>query len=90
MGEPRGEVGSGTGRGYGVAGKVGAELRREYNRIGIQVNNAAYRSRRRLARAFLSQNTYRQVADEVRATAQEPLILKGTTKPTPIYELDRA
>ena len=84
------EVGIGLDSGYVVAGNIGSERRLEYTLIGIPVNNAAYLSKRRPAGAFLSQNTYRQVADEIRATAQEPLILKGTTKPMPIYELDRA
>jgi len=84
------EVGIGLDSGYVVAGNIGSERRLEYTLIGIPVNNAAYLSKRRPAGAFLSQNTYRQVADAVRATAQEPLILKGTTKPTPIYELDPA
>ena len=82
------EVGIGLDSGYVVAGNIGSERRLEYTLIGVPVNNASYLSKRRPAGAFLSQNTYRQVANEVRATAQAPMILKGTTKPTPIYSLD--
>jgi adenylate cyclase len=88
VGDPLLEVGIGVDSGYVVAGNIGSERRLEYTLIGVPVNNAAYLSKRRPAGAFLSQNTYRQVIDEVRATAQEPLILKGATKPMPIYSLD--
>ena len=83
------EVGIGLDSGYVVAGNIGSERRLEYTLIGVPVNNAAYLSKRRPAGAFLSQNTYRQVIDEVRATAQAPMILKGATKPIPIYALDQ-
>jgi adenylate cyclase len=82
------EVGIGLDSGYVVAGNIGSERRLEYTLIGVPVNNAAYLSKRRPAGAFLSQNTYRQVANEVQATAQAPMILKGATKPMPIYALD--
>jgi adenylate cyclase len=84
------EVGIGLDSGYVVAGNIGSERRLEYTLIGVPVNNAAYLSKRRPAGAFLSQNTYRQVIDEVKATAQAPLILKGATKAMPIYLLDPA
>ncbi len=89
VGDPPLEVGIGLDSGYVVAGNIGSERRLEYTLIGIPVNNAAYLSKRRPAGAFLSQNTYRQVIDEVRATAQAPMILKGATKPIPIYALDQ-
>jgi adenylate cyclase len=82
------EVGIGLDSGYVVAGNIGSERRLEYTLIGVPVNNAAYLSKRRPAGAFLSQNTYRQVANEIRATAQAPMILKGATKAMPIYALD--
>ena len=82
------EVGIGLDSGYVVAGNIGSERRLEYTLIGVPVNNAAYLSKRRPAGAFLSQNTYRQVADEIKATAQAPMILKGATNPMPIYALD--
>ena len=88
VGDPLLEVGIGLDSGYVVAGNIGSERRLEYTLIGVPVNNAAYLSKRRPAGAFLSQNTYRQVVDGVRATAQEPLVLKGATKPTPIYALE--
>jgi adenylate cyclase len=88
VGDPLLEVGIGLDSGYVVAGNIGSERRLEYTLIGVPVNNAAYLSKRRPAGAFLSQNTYRHVVDEVRATAQEPLILKGASKPMPIYSLD--
>jgi adenylate cyclase len=88
VGDPPLEVGIGLDSGYVVAGNIGSERRLEYTLIGVPVNNAAYLSKRRPAGAFLSQNTYRQVVDEVKATAQEPMVLKGTTKPMPIYALD--
>jgi adenylate cyclase len=88
VGDPPLEVGIGLDSGYVVAGNIGSERRLEYTLIGVPVNNAAYLSKRRPAGAFLSQNTYRQVANEIRATAQAPMILKGATKAMPIYELD--
>ena len=87
VGDPLLEVGIGLDSGYVVAGNIGSERRLEYTLIGVPVNNAAYRSKRRPAGAFLSQNTYRQVIDEVHATVQEPTVLKGATKPIPIYRL---
>jgi adenylate cyclase len=88
VGDPLLEVGIGLDSGYVVAGNIGSERRLEYTLIGVPVNNAAYLSKRRPAGAFLSQNTYRQVIDEVSATAQEPMVLKGTNKAMPIYSLD--
>ena len=81
-------VGIGLDSGFVVAGNIGSERRLEYTLIGVPVNNAAYLSKRRPAGAFLSHNTYSQVASEVRATAQEPIILKGASAPFPIYLLD--
>jgi adenylate cyclase len=87
VGDPLLEVGIGLDSGYVVAGNIGSERRLEYTLIGVPVNNAAYLSKRRPAGAFLSQNTYRQVIDAVQATVQEPTVLKGATKPMPIYRL---
>jgi adenylate cyclase len=84
------QVGIGLDTGFVVAGNIGSERRLEYTLIGVPVNNAAFLSKRRPAAAFLSQNTYRLVADEVKATAHEPIILKGATKPLPIYSIDEA
>ena len=89
VGDPPLEVGIGLDSGYVVAGNIGSERRLEYTLIGVPVNNAAYLSKRRPAGAFLSQNTYRQVIDEVKATAQAPMILKGATQPITIYALDQ-
>jgi class 3 adenylate cyclase len=88
VGDPPLEVGIGLDSGYVVGGNIGSERRLEYTLIGVPVNNAAYLSKRRPAGVFLSQNTYRQVVDEVKATPQEPMTLKGATKPMPIYALD--
>jgi len=88
VGDPPLSVGIGLDSGYVVAGNIGSERRLEYTLIGVPVNNAAYLSKRRPAGAFLSQNTYRQVHEEVKATAQDPITLKGATKPFPIYALD--
>jgi adenylate cyclase len=88
VGDPPLEVGIGLDSGYVVAGNIGSERRLEYTLIGIPVNNAAYLSKQRPPGALMSQNTYRQVAGEIAATAREPMILKGATKPIPIWVLD--
>jgi adenylate cyclase len=88
VGDPPIEVGIGLDSGYVVAGNIGSERRLEYTLIGIPVNNAAYLSKQRPPGALMSQNTYRQVAGEIAATAREPMILKGATKPIPIWVLD--
>ncbi len=82
------QVGIGVDSGYVVAGNIGSERRLEYTLIGVPVNNAAYLSKRRPAGAFLSHNTYDQVQLEVRATVQEPIVLKGASDAIPIYLLD--
>jgi hypothetical protein len=36
----------------------------------------------------MSQNTYREVGGELEARAREPMILKGASKPIPIWALE--
>ncbi|TMC14344.1 MAG: GAF domain-containing protein [Chloroflexi bacterium] len=88
VGAPPISVGIGLDSGYVVGGNIGSERRLEYTLIGVPVNNAAYLSKRRPAGAFLSESTFKQVAADVTATEQEPVVLKGASLPTPIYLLE--
>jgi adenylate cyclase len=86
--DPPLQVGIGLDSGHVVAGNIGSERRLEYTLIGVPVNNAAYLSKQRPPFALMSQNTYRHVADSVKATPREPIVLKGGSKPVPIYQLE--
>jgi adenylate cyclase len=86
-GKPLVAVGMGLDTGDVVAGHVGSERRLEFTLIGVPVNNSAYLSKGRPAKVLMSKTTRDALPDDVEVIDFEPLILKGTTKKQPIYQL---
>jgi adenylate cyclase len=86
-GKPMVSVGMGLDTGDVVAGHVGSERRLEFTLIGVPVNNSAYLSKVRPAKVLMSKTTRDALPDDVEVIDFEPLILKGTTKKQPIYQL---
>jgi adenylate cyclase len=81
-------VGMGLDSGEVVAGHVGSDDRMEFTLIGVPVNNSAYLSKVRPARVLLSGSTRARVPEGFRVADHQPLVLKGTTGPQAIYELE--
>ncbi len=81
-------VGMGLDSGEVVAGHVGSDDRMEFTLIGVPVNNSAYLSKVRPARVLLSGSTRARVPQGFRVADHEPLVLKGTSGPQAIYELE--
>ena len=86
-GKPLISVGMGLDTGDVVAGHVGSERRLEFTLIGVPVNNSAYLSKVRPAKVLMSATTRDALPAGVEVVDFEPLMLKGTTKKQPIYQL---
>jgi adenylate cyclase len=86
-GKPLISVGMGLDTGDVVAGHVGSERRLEFTLIGVPVNNSAYLSKVRPAKVLMSATTRDALPPDIQVIDSEPLILKGTTKKQPIYQL---
>ncbi len=89
-GRPPISVGMGLDTGEVVAGHVGSDERMEFTLIGVPVNNSAYLSKVRPARVLLSETTRALVPDGFMVTGYEPMLLKGTNRLQPIYQLEIA
>jgi adenylate cyclase len=87
LGDPPLEVGIGLDTGYVVAGNIGSDRRLDYTVIGVPVNNAAYLCNIRPADVLMSQATYRALGGKIDARPREPIVLKGSVRPAPIYSL---
>jgi adenylate cyclase len=80
------QVRMGINTGYCDVGNFGSDVRMEYTIIGSEVNIAA-----RLEQAadpggiLISKETYSLVRDEIVATEQEPLMMKGFAEPVSAY-----
>jgi adenylate cyclase len=80
------QVRMGINTGYCDVGNFGSDVRMDYTIIGAEVNRAA-----RLEQAadpggiLISRETYGLVRDEIVATEQEPLIVKGFAEPVEAY-----
>jgi adenylate cyclase len=80
------QVRMGINTGYCDVGNFGSDLRMDYTIIGAEVNRAA-----RLEQAadpggiLISRETYGLVQDEIVATRQEPLTVKGFAEPIEAY-----
>jgi adenylate cyclase len=86
-GKPKISVGIGLDTGEVVAGHVGSEKRLEFTLIGVPVNNSSYLSKVRPAKVLMSETTRNLLGSDVEVVRHEPLVLKGTTKKQPIYQL---
>ncbi|HSS62577.1 MAG TPA: adenylate/guanylate cyclase domain-containing protein, partial [Candidatus Limnocylindrales bacterium] len=80
-------VGMGLDTGEVVAGHVGSHDRMEFTLIGVPVNNSAYLSKVRPARVLMSESTRARLPNGVQVTDYEPMVLKGGSRPQPIFEL---
>jgi len=87
LGKPQISVGIGLDTGEVVAGHVGSERRLEFTLIGVPVNNSSYLSKVRPAKVLMSETTRNLLASDVEVVHYKPLVLKGTTKKQPIYQL---
>jgi adenylate cyclase len=86
-GKPTISVGIGLDTGEVVAGHVGSEKRLEFSVVGVPVNNSSYLSKVRPAKVLMSETTRNSLPVGVDVTAYKALVLKGTTKKQPIYQL---
>jgi adenylate cyclase len=86
-GKPAISVGMGLDTGEVVAGHVGSDDRMEFTLIGVPVNNSAYLSKVRPARVLMSETTRARVPEGFQVADYEPMLLKGASRPQPIFEL---
>jgi adenylate cyclase len=86
-GKPAIAVGMGLDTGVVVAGHVGSHDRMEFTLIGVPVNNSAYLSKVRPARVLMSETTRARLPNGIQVADYEPMVLKGGSRPQPIFEL---
>ena len=86
-GRPPISVGIGLDSGEVVAGHVGSQRRLEFTLIGVPVNNAAHLSKVRPAKVLMSEATRVRLPKDVRLAPSAPMLLKGASRPQPIFEL---
>ncbi len=83
-------VGIGLDTGEVVAGHVGSSRRLEFTLIGVPVNNAAYLSKIRPAKVLMSESTRSRLPAGFSVSQAEPMVLKGASRPQPIFALETA
>jgi len=86
-GKPPISVGIGLDTGDVVAGHVGSVRRLEFTLIGVPVNNSSYLSKVRPAKVLMSETTRNALHADIEVVDYEPMLLKGTTRHQPIYQL---
>ena len=86
-GKPPISVGIGLDTGDVVAGHVGSVRRLEFTLIGVPVNNSSYLSKVRPAKVLMSETTRNALPADIEVVDYEPMLLKGTTRHQPIYQL---
>jgi class 3 adenylate cyclase len=59
----------------------------EFTLIGVPVNNSAYLSKIRPARVLMSETTRARLPNGFQVADYEPMLLKGASRPQPIFEL---
>lgn len=81
-------IGIGVSAGEVVAGTVGTESQMEYTVIGDRVNLAArLESNAKAGQILVSQATYDQVADKVKARCLGPISVKGKEEEVTVFEI---
>lgn len=81
--------GIGVHTGLAVVGNIGASGRlQNYTAIGDAVNIAQRLQAGAADQVILSAATYAAIANDVRAQALAPLLVKGRTEPLQVYQLD--
>lgn len=82
-------MGIGINSGPVVAGNIGSSIKMEYTVIGDEVNIAArLQGVAQPGEIIISEQTYRLVKDDIRATLLESLVLKGKKTAVGVYRVD--
>jgi adenylate cyclase len=81
-------IGIGVSAGEAIAGTVGTESQMEYTVIGDKVNLAArLESNAKPGQILVSESTYQQVADHVKARCLGVINVKGKEEQVTVYEI---
>jgi PAS domain S-box-containing protein len=81
-------MGVGINVGEAVVGNIGNAQQQNYTAIGDSVNYAKrLQENSRAGQIILSESVYAQVKEYVRANPLDPLVVKGRSRPEPVFEV---